>query len=135
ATGAIAGAMLALHLQLRWKVAVGIALAFVLNAVVLAGSRGAFLGLLAGGMALAIFRPAQYKRQFLVYGATGILMLGVLGSSQFWDRMKSVQAITADDPEEMDDSARSRLVMASAQLQMAALHPLGAGHRGSEVLS
>jgi hypothetical protein len=135
ATGVMAGAVLVLH-EKKWrKIPVALGVVFSLNAIVMAGSRGAFLGLIAGGFALWALRPIEYRRQFLLCAAAGVLALGTVASTQFWERMRTVKAVAAEDSEQMDESAQSRLAMAKAQLKMSALYPLGAGHRGSEFLS
>lgn len=133
-TGAVIGAMLVLHLRGWLRYACGVAVVFALNGIVLTGSRGAFLALVAGALMLAYMRPAAYKRAFYVYAVLGIVSFGAVASSTFWSRMDTVTA-AVDKSQTMDVSAESRIVMARAQLSMAALHPLGTGHRGSEVLS
>jgi hypothetical protein len=134
-TGVVAAAMLTLHLK-DWRRYFCIAaIAFAMNAIVLTGSRGAFLALVAGGLMLLYLRPVAYKKMFYVFAALGVVLFARVASTQFWDRMQTVQVAAAGDEEEMDGSALSRYVMAKAQLDMATLYPLGAGHRGSEVLS
>ncbi len=134
-TGVVAAAMLVLHLK-DWRRYFCIAaIAFAMNAIVLTGSRGAFLALIAGGFMLLYLRPVAYKKVFYVFAALGVLLFVRVASTQFWDRMQTVQVAAAGDQEVMDGSAASRYAMAAAQLDMATLYPLGAGHRGSEVLS
>lgn len=134
-TGVVVAAIFTLRLKgwRRW-LCVG-SIVFALNAIVLTGSRGAGLALAAGGVALAMLKPIAYKRLFYAYAVLGILVIGYLASAQFWIRMKTVTVAVSDTPEEMDTSARSRIEMIKAQMEMAALYPLGSGHRGSEVLS
>jgi len=52
----------------------------------------------------------------------------------FIDRMASIREATADT-EDVDQSARSRMFVISAQWQMFLDYPLGTGHRGTAVLS
>ena len=135
ATGVIVGGVLALHYR-TWRLALClVAIALTLNIIVLAGSRGAFLALVAGGCAVWLFRPRAYGKKFYVFAALGCVLIGAVASNQFWERMNTVKAVASEDKSEMDLSAESRLVMAEAQLKMAARFPFGAGHRGSEVLS
>jgi hypothetical protein len=135
ATGAIAGGLLVLHLK-KWRLALCmVAMAFSLNVIVQTGSRGAFLALVAGGIAVWYFRPIAYSKRFYLFAVCGCLLFGAVASQQFWERMGSVKAVAADDRSQMDLSAESRLVMAAAQLKMAARYPFGAGHRGSAALS
>lgn len=135
ATGVVSGAMLVLYFKGWKKLLCVIPIGLAMNAIILAGSRGAFLALVAGGLALAVLRPVQYRRSFLIYAASAVVLLGMVASAQFWERMGTVKAISSDNPEELDLSAQSRLVMMDAQFKMAVEHPLGAGHRGSEALS
>jgi len=134
-TGVVAAAMLTLHLK-DWRRYFCIAaIAFSMNAIVLTGSRGAFLALLSGGLMLLYLRPVAYKKVFYVFAVLGVLLFFRVASTQFWDRMHTVEVAAAGDEEAMDGSAASRYAMAAAQLDMARLYPFGAGHRGSEVLS
>lgn len=134
ATGAVIGAMLVLHLRGWLRYLCGLAIVFALNGIVLTGSRGAFLALVAGALMLAFMRPRAYKRAFYVYAVVGVGLFAAVAPNTFWSRMDTVKA-AVDESQTMDVSAESRIVMARAQLSMAALYPLGTGHRGSEVLS
>jgi hypothetical protein len=134
ATGVVCGAMLLLTFR-GWRMfACIVAIAFALDTLVLTGSRGAFLALVAGGIVLMYLRPIQYKRLFRIYAALGVLLFGYVASAQFWERMNTVAA-AVDDRQTMDVSAESRIEMVKAQVKMSARFPLGAGHRASEVMS
>jgi O-antigen ligase len=135
ATGVAAGAMLVLHLR-DWRRYFSIvALALAMNTIVLTGSRGAFLALVASGLALYYLRPVVYKKMFYVFAVLGVILFVRVASPTFWERMDTVTVAAAGDRQEMDSSALARFEMAKAQLQMAKNYPFGAGHRGSEVLS
>jgi O-antigen ligase len=134
-TGVVCGAMLILHLSGWRRYLCIVALLFALNGIILTGSRGAFLALVAGGAMLALLRPRHYRRQFLMFAALGLLAVGYVASETFWDRLDTLRAATAENQDELDTSARSRIELVKAQWQMASLHPLGTGHRGTEVLS
>lgn len=134
-TGVIAGAMLTLHLKDWRRYFCVVAIAFAMNAIVLTGSRGAFLALVAGGIMLYYLRPVAYKKMFYVFAVLGIVLFLRMASAGFWHRMNTVEVAATGDEAAMDNSALSRYAMAKAQLQMAKSYPMGAGHRGSEVLS
>ena len=134
-TGVIAGAMLVLHLRDWRRYFCVIACAFAMNAIVLCGSRGAFLALVAGGLTLYYLRPVAYKKMFYVLAVLGIALFLRVASQQFWERMNSVQVAASGNTQELDVSAISRIEMAKAQMKMFELYPMGSGHRGSEVLS
>jgi hypothetical protein len=133
-TGVMIGAMIVLSERkwVQWACIVG--MAFVLNGVVLSGSRGAFVALLIGGLAMLLLKPIAYKRMFYVFGVLGVVLFLALAPRQFWERMGTITA-AVDNPTAVDNSAESRLVLIEAQWRMAQRYPLGAGHRGTEVLS
>jgi hypothetical protein len=134
ATGVVCGAMLLLTFR-GWRMfACIVAIAFALDTLVLTGSRGAFLALVAGGLVLLYTRPPEHRRLFNIYAALGVLMFAYIASASFWERIHTVTA-AVDETQTMDNSAESRVAMLKAQVKMAARYPLGAGHRGSEVMS
>ncbi|MGQ0384076.1 MAG: O-antigen ligase family protein [Gammaproteobacteria bacterium] len=110
------------------------AMPFILNTFVLAGSRGAFLALLCGCLALWLMRPTAYRRAFLVLGTLAVVLFLFLAHQMFWERMGTIED-AAVRSEEIDTSAESRFVLIEAQWQMAKGHPFGTGHRGTETLS
>lgn len=133
-TGVIIAAMLLMS-EKRYRIFVLLAfLPFILNGMVLGNSRGAFVGLLAGGLCLYWLRPAVYKRQFMIFAVLGVVLFGMLATDFVWRRISSLEAVTSED-EELDFSARSRIGIAKAQWQMFLDHPFGAGHEGTTVLS
>jgi O-antigen ligase len=133
-TGVAVAAMLLLGCRgwVRW--ACFAALPFLLNTMVLAGSRGAFVALLATGIALWYLKPLKHRKLFYAYAVLGVLLFGMLASQVFLKRIDTITAVTQQDAE-VDRSAESRFVIIAAQWEMAKKHPLGAGHRGTAVLS
>lgn len=132
------GAMTALGIMLtqrgprRW-VALGCG-AFILNGLVLTNTRGALLGLVAGGLVFMVCKARQHRRWFWGLVAAGALVLPALVDPAFVARMLTLREVAAQD-EEIDTSAQSRVELAKAQWQMFLRHPLGAGHRGTVELS
>lgn len=110
------------------------ALPFLLNAIVLAGSRGAFLALIFCGIVLWRLKPQAYRRWFYWYAALGLVLLAILAHEPFWERVQTIRT-AVDAREELDTSALSRLELFDAQWRMFRAHPFGTGHRGTEVLS
>lgn len=106
----------------------------IVNMVVQSQSRGAMLGVVAGGLVIFYLRPRAYRWQFYTFAAIGALLLGYIAQDVFWERMSTMRA-SVDQSQELDSSAESRVVLAKAQLQMARRYPLGAGHRGTAELS
>lgn len=133
-TGVIVAAMLAL-VERGWRRTFAIlAGAVIFNGVVLAASRGAFLGVLLGGFVLLLVRPPQYRWLFW-----GFALVAVVGAVSVMDQRFVNRVLTVFDAiertETMDASAESRWVLAEAQLRMFAAHPMGTGHKGTAVLS
>jgi hypothetical protein len=134
ATGVVVAAFLALT-QSGWRrIACMLAMPLILNGVILTGSRGAVLGLLAGSFVLFFLRPQQRRWMFPVFGALGLALAAMLVDDQFIDRMFTIRS-AVEKSEDMDSSAESRFVMAEAQLKMFSANPLGVGHRGTATLS
>ncbi len=133
-TGAIAGAALILS-QTGWRryFSVG-AMAFIMNGVVLASSRGALLGLAAAGLVLVLLKSPGHRRLFWALAAVGVLAVGSLMDQRFIDRMFTITAAVEHD-NEIDASAETRFVLYEAQVKMFMAYPLGAGHKGTAVLS
>jgi hypothetical protein len=133
-TAVAAAAMLLLGARgwVRWVCF--LAMPFLLNTMVLAGSRGAFLALLATGMALWYLKPVKHRKLFYAYAVLGAILFGMLASTVFLNRMDTITA-AAEQNENVDRSAESRLVIIKAQWQMFKKYPFGTGHRGTAVLS
>jgi hypothetical protein len=133
ATGVIVGAMLILALKGWRRLVVILAMPFILNGLILSGSRGAFLGLLAGGAVLFFLRPPQRRWVFWSWAVLGAFLAVTLADERFVERMFTLE--TAVETGYIDPSARGRLVLIEAQVEMAARYPHGAGHRGTAALS
>lgn len=134
-TGVVAGAMLIL-VGPRWYRWISFAvMPFILNGIVLSGSRGAFLALVCAALVLVLFKPRTHRKRFYVLGALAVVLFLVLGQSLYWERISSIGAAATEDEQSMDSSAASRFAIVDAQLRMAAAYPWGTGHRGTAVLS
>lgn len=131
---AVVGAMLIFAKHGWRRYAALLAVPLVLNMVVLTGSRGAFLALFMGGIAIFVLRPRENTRLFYALAFLGILGFGAVASETFWTRMKTMEAVVNKE-EVMDNSAEGRIVQMKAGLRMFAVHPLGVGHRGFASLS
>ncbi len=134
----VTGAVVAIGLVLTqkgWRRYLSLAsLVMIVNGFVLANSRGAFLGLVAGVLVLAFSMAKRHRRMFWGFALVGALGLTVIVDKVFVDRMFTIQDVTSDD-EAADASARSRVVIAKAQVQMFLEYPMGTGWRGTAVLS
>lgn len=133
-TAVVVGAMIMLA-ERKWRLWFCLAaMPFILNTVVLAGSRGAFLAILLSGLVLWYLKPKAYRRLFYGFAALGLVLMAALAHEAFWERMGTLKA-TVSDEQEMDASAETRIYLIKAQWEMAKLYPLGTGHRGTAVLS
>lgn len=134
ATGVVSAAILVL-VERGWRQIFSIIAApIILNGIVLAASRGAFLGLLAGGFALLLVKPPKHRRLFWALAIVGAIGAVSLMDQRFIDRMLSITD-AVERTEEMDASAESRWELKAAQLRMFAEYPFGSGHKGTAVLS
>ena len=111
-----------------------VVLPFALNTLVQAGSRSAFLALLAGCLAVFVYRPQRTTMKLSVYGAIGIVLFGILASDFFLERMASIKD-AAQQNEQADSSAMTRIQIIKDQWRMAKDHPFGVGHKGTTELS
>jgi hypothetical protein len=121
--------------QKGWRRYVALAcLPLIVNGFVLANSRGGLLGLVAGGLVFAWCASKEHRWVLWAFALAGALGLSVLVDQTFIDRMFTIGDV-ASESEDADQSARSRLVIVKAQLEMFYNYPMGIGWRGTEVLS
>ncbi len=118
--------------SMRWAAAA--TLPFMLNAIVMSGSRGAFLGLVLGAVTFFLLRPKRKSGLLFLYGVAALGVFLYLAQDTFWERMTSITD-AAMQTEQMDHSAESRWGTIEAQLRMFRDYPLGGGHRTTTVLS
>jgi hypothetical protein len=116
----------------RWASLVSLPL--IINGFVLANSRGAFLGLVAGVLVLFYCMAKAHRWMFYAMGLAGVVGLSIIVDRVFIERMFTIQDVSSQD-EDADTSARSRVVIAKAQLEMFLDHPMGSGWRGTAALS
>lgn len=117
----------------RW--AVFLAIPFILNGIILTGSRGAFAGLLAAGAAAWYLKPRFTRKWFYLAAALGLVLFLRLAHELFWERIESTVAVLTGEQAELDVSAGTRLALLGAQWEMAKDYPWGAGASGTAVLS
>lgn len=134
ATAIAAGAVLLLTLKGWRRVFLFVALPILLNGLIMANSRGALLGLLAGGAMAYYLCPPQRKWVFYGFAALGLLGAVSLVDDAFLDRMFTIKSAVAQS-ESIDGSAQGRLLLIEAQAKMAARYPHGTGLRGTAALS
>jgi hypothetical protein len=109
---------------------------FLANALVILGSRGAFLGVAIGAsvfLTLLFFSKMQRKNQRL--GVIGILIFGLIGVAVvtdrvFWQRMSTITEAAKLENMEEEESGGTRVLFWKAAINMAEDHPFGAGSSG-----
>ena len=133
-TGFVVGAMLFLYAKGWRRIGWVLGLPLMLNGMVLAGSRGAFLGLFGGLVVVYFLRPPKQAWVFVAAAVLGVGLGVRVVDQQFIDRMLTVKtAVKGDGP--IEASAESRLFIVEAQVKMFASYPFGAGNKGTAALS
>lgn len=117
-----------------WRWACLLMLPFIVNAVIMTGSRGAFLGIAAGGLAIWYLRPKIRKGLFYALAAMAALGFLWLAQEEYWERMRTIESAVAQ-PARVDTSTGIRLALLEAQWKMARDYPFGAGFRSTATLS
>lgn len=134
ATGLILGMGLVLTYKGWRRLALLGVMGVIATGFVLANSRGAFLGLVAGGLVLLVAKARAHRKVFWIMAIVGLVGFAVVVDKAFVARMFTIGDV-AETSEEADASARSRVVIYEAQVRMALDYPMGAGHRGTATLS
>lgn len=106
------------------KIAACLAAPFILNAIILCNSRGAYLGIIAMGILALIRANKEIRKKILVGLAMGSILFFQLTDQNFWERI-----ITFNNPEE-DSSITERFETWHAALVLIKDKPLGVGGDG-----
>jgi len=135
AAGVMVASMMLLGLRGIYRWIPFFMIPLILNTVILAGSRGAFLGLVAGGLVAMYFCPKRLKGRFRLLGALGIVLFFMLAHEQFLERVTALYEGVFGEEQQLDGSASSRIELVKAGWRMALDYPMGVGHRGTAYLS
>lgn len=127
-------AVLVLGFNGRYRLIAFLSAPLIVNSIVLAGSRGAFLAMILGGVAIGYFCPPQLKSRFKLYAVLASILFVLLAHNEFVERISGLFA-AAEGEEKLDHSASSRIEVAKAGWKMALDYPMGVGFRGTAVLS
>nr|WP_320013622.1 O-antigen ligase family protein [uncultured Desulfobacter sp.] len=106
---------------------------YISNGIVQTISRSAVLGIIAGGVVVLWLKNKNISKKFYMYFCMAIIGVQILAPQTFWDRLNTVKEAAGGG--EIESSAYSRIVQAKAQIEMFKDYPIGAGHRGTMVLS
>ena len=107
-------------------------LPFILNGIILALSRAAFLGIACGIVFGVVLMPARKRIILYGVGVLGVCLFLFLAHDQFWERMMT---ILPNEEGQLEGSAHSRLPVLEAGWEMAKDHPMGVGFGGHGKLS
>lgn len=129
----LASAMV-LGMERRYRYAAFACTPFILNNIILAGSRGAFLATIVGGTVLWWFCPPKLNARFKLLASLGVVLFLMLAHDQFMERITAMFQV-AEGERKPDNSAASRLEYAAAGWRMFKDYPLGVGTRGTAFLS
>ena len=134
-TAMITGGIMWMLLTGWQKWAVFFAIPFIANTIILTVSRGAFLGFFSAGLIGGAFIPKSYRAKYIGLAILAGVLISILAHDELIERFNStIEAFTSDD-KELDNSASSRVHIFDAGMRMGADYPLGAGHRGTRILS
>ncbi|NOX36464.1 MAG: hypothetical protein GXO78_02925 [Calditrichaeota bacterium] len=113
----------------RWlKMFIILSVPFLINLMILANSRGAFVALLMiGAVGFILFPPKEKLKIVLALVAAGVMVLW-LANEQFWERQK-----TTLTPKE-EGSAASRFYLWRGAINVIKDYPLGVGDEGFSLL-
>jgi O-antigen ligase len=121
----------------RWAALLGIP--FILNAIILTQSRGAFVALVACVPVVFYLVPRAARRFVSVAVMLGAVLFLALSHEELWERVATLFEIDlrSSPPAEVEvrSTQETRLSILGPQFHMFLDYPLGAGHRGNEFLS
>jgi hypothetical protein len=113
------------------RLAICLAVPFILNTIVLAASRGAIVAAVGTIPAAVYLAPRRTKLKVIAGTICGVLLLMFLANDVFWARMNTM--VTGEYGKEATPENRERIFWDG--FEMFKDYPFGAGHRGFEALS
>lgn len=132
-TGIMIGSSLMLAGGAIDKAGVVAAMPFIVNALIATVSRSGALAAAVGGVVFNLLTPKRFRRVVRVLSLLAIVLFVMLTNPTFWTRMETLKQAGADI--ENVDTGFGRLVIIKAQWRMFRDHPMGCGHRCTEILS
>ncbi|MFC1822446.1 O-antigen ligase family protein [Thermodesulfobacteriota bacterium] len=112
-----------------------IALAPMLNTVIMVQSRGVFLGMLIAALFILLRPLKAYRKQLFLYLILGLVAFSLLASTQFLDRMKTISGYIKSDQSGVtaaEDGALGRFDFWKASVAIFKDHPFGIGVKNFE---
>ena len=126
--------------QLKWKykVVLGVLAILIINGLILINSRGAFLGMVAGGgyflmyMLFSKYKMRQQKLMLVLIAVVGVAGLFRFTDAVFWERMQTIETSSS---KESEGSGGRRINFWLATFDMMDDYPMGVGIFGYQTLS
>jgi hypothetical protein len=132
-TGVLVGASLLLAGRVWGKIGVLVTMPFVVNTLVMTGSRSGFLAFVVAGIAFNLLAPTRFQKAIRVASILGVALFALLAGQQYWERMATIRDRGADTAG--IDTSGGRVEIIRAQWRMFEKYPLGCGHRCTGFLS
>ncbi len=132
-SGLFIGSCLLLFPKLKHKVSALFSLPLIANAIILTGSRSAFLSGAIGGLFFNHAAPIRIRRLVRVLSLVATVAFIILANDNYWTRIGTIKA--GGQQIQGVDTGGGRLEIMQAQFKMFTEHPLGCGHRCTATLS
>lgn len=132
-TGTFIASSLFLYSGTYQRVLLFVLIPFMLNSMIMTVSRSGSLALATGGLAFIFFTPARYKKKVIALAVLGVVGVVSLTNPEYWMRMQTVKYKGADVAGVDTGGARRNLLRVQAVLFLN--HPLGCGHRCTDLLA
>jgi len=132
-SGLFIGSCLLLFPKLKHKVSALFSLPLIANAIILTGSRSAFLSSAIGGLFFNHAAPIRIRRLVRVLSLVATVAFIILANDNYWTRIGTIKA--GGQQIQGVDTGGGRLEIMQAQFKMFTEHPLGCGHRCTATLS
>jgi hypothetical protein len=134
-TAAIIGGIMWLTYTGWVRHVITVAMPFIINALILTLSRGAFLGLVAGGLTAGFFIPGEFRKRFIWLSCLALVLLAVLAHDQFTERLWNLYESLTTEEVQIDKSAGSRVAIFKAGIEIGKNNLLGSGYKATPALS
>lgn len=114
----------------KWeKIVFALSVPFLINLLILANSRAAFLAVIAIALLTLLWVRGRLRWQVVGSILVGLILVLYLGNEQFWNRQKTIETYKEEG------SAMSRIYLWKGALRMWADHPIGLGGNGFQNLA
>lgn len=114
----------------KWeKIVTFLSLPFILNLLILANSRAAFLALISIAILSLLWIKGRMRWRVFAGTIAGVIMLLYLANDQFWGRQSTIENY------EQEGSAMSRIYLWKGALKMWSDYPMGLGGNGFQTLA